>query len=121
MKMKIGIVLVVLIALVGVYFFAPNMLGIAGSGEVMLTPKYVNVPAYTPEDLTIQIFVDGNQVDASGFTVKCGSTHSFTIRAILPTGAVYGERTMMLTMPSESGNYDVVMDASIGTVQLVKT
>ena len=121
MRKMYVVVGLVLVALVGVYFFAPNLLGIAGSGEVMLTPKYINVPSYTPEDLTIQIFVDGNQVDASGFTVKCGSTHSFTIRAILPTGAVYGERTMMLTMPSESGNYDVVMDASIGTVQLVKT
>ena len=121
MRKMYVVVGLVLVALVGVYFFAPNMLGIAGSGEVRLTPKYINVPSYTPEDLTIQIFVDGNQVDASGFTVKCGSTHSFTLRATLPSGAVYGERTVMLTMPSESGNYDVVMDASIGTVQLVKT
>ena len=118
---KISLVLVVVIALVGVYYFAPNLLNGVASDEVRISPKYVNVPVYTPDDLTIQVWVDGTEVDANSFTLKVGSTHSITIRATLPNGAIYGERTMMMVMPSESGNYDLVIDARIGTMELVAT
>ena len=118
---KLGIVLVVVIALVGVYYFAPNLLSGVASDEVRISPRYVNMPVYTPDDLAVQAWVDGTEVDANSFTLKVGSTHSITIRATLPTGAIYGERTMMMVMPSESGNYDLVIDARIGTMELVAT
>lgn len=116
---KIGIVLVVVIALVGVYFFAPDLLSGVGSDEVRITPKYTNIPGYTPDDLTILTFLDGVSVDGS-FIVKVGSTHSFTLRVLLPSGAIYGEVTRIITAPLEAGNYNMVIDGTTRTMELVK-
>jgi hypothetical protein len=65
MKTRWMIVLVVLIALVGVYYYAPNLLQGVGSNEVRVTPKYVNIPSYIPNDLVVTTYLDGVQVHGS--------------------------------------------------------
>ncbi len=119
MKMKWMVVLVVLIALVGIYFYAPNLLQGIGSNEVRVTPKYVNIPDYIPTDLTVRTFLDGVETHGS-FVVDVGSTHSFTMRASYPSGTIYAEITKMMTFPSESGAYDLVVDGTTATMELVK-
>ncbi len=120
MKLKWMVVGIVVLAFVGIYYYAPNMLQGIGSNEVRITPKYVNVPSYLPEDLTVQTFVDGVEAQGS-FSVDVGSTHSLTFRVLYSSGLIYGETTRMFTAPSESGNYDMVIDGTARTMELVKT
>jgi hypothetical protein len=116
---RIGIVLVVVIALVGLYYFAPNLLMGVDNNEVRITPKYVNIPSYVPEDITVLNFIDGNPVGGS-FVVDVGSTHSFTFRAMNPDGTIYAEITRVITAPSESGNYNLVIDGTTRMMDLVR-
>jgi len=118
MKMKWMIVLVVLIALVGVYFYYPSLLQGVASDEARLNVKYVNVPSYVPNDLTVQLWLDGSPVGSS-FTVHLSTSHSLTFRATLSSGAIYAERTLMFVAPSVAGNYNALIDGTTGTLQVV--
>lgn len=117
---KIGLVLVVVVALVGVYYFAPNLLSGVGSDEARLTVRLVNVPSYVPDDLTIYTFLDGNPFDIDdSFTVKIGSSHSLLINAFNPDGTLYVSYAKMFTAPEESGNYILQFDSTTRVVTVI--
>jgi hypothetical protein len=115
---KVSLVLVVVIALVGVYFFAPNLLSGVASDEVRISVKYINIPEFAPDDLTVLLWLDGNSID-DVFVVDVGSPHSLTFRAMYADGSIYGEATRMFTAPAESGNYDMIIDGTTRMMELV--
>jgi hypothetical protein len=118
---KVSLVLVVVIALVGVYFFAPNLLSGVASDEARLTIRLVNVPSYVPiDDLTIYSYLDGSPMDIDdSFTVKVGSSHSFQINAFNPDGTLYSSYAKMFTAPDQSGSYILEFDATTRVVTVI--
>ncbi len=117
---KLSLVLVVVIALVGVYFFAPNLLTGVASDEARLTIRLVNVPSYVPDDLTMYTYLDGSPMDIDdSFTVKIGSSHSFQINAFNADGTLYVSYAKMFTAPEESGNYILQFDATTRVVTVI--
>ena len=115
---KIGLVLVVVIALVGLYYFAPNLLQGIGSDEVRLSVRIVNVPDYIADDMTARYWLDGNEVGSS-FTVKVGTSHSFQVWAVNGDGTLYATFTKMFNAPDESGSYALEIDGTTRTVTVV--
>lgn len=119
---KLGIVLVVVIAVVGVYFFAPNLLSGVPSDQAKLKISFVNVPAYVPSDsLKVECYLDEVHVGSVGdtFIVPLGSSHSYRVVATNPDGTVYAIYNGMFNAPSKTGTYSLVLDATSGSLQVV--
>lgn len=121
MKLKLGLVLVVVIALLGVWYFAPNVLQGIGDNECRMNLTYGAPPLGAPDDITMRAWVDGVEVDWDGsFTVAVGSSHSIHYTVYYPSGLIYADFARMFNAPSEPGNYDLLLDG-LGNLTVVAT
>ena len=106
--------------IVGAYFFAPSLLSGVPSDKAKLSIRFVNIPAETPTDLTIQAWVDDVPVSYTGsFTEPLSTSHSLRIVATHPDGSIYAIYNRMFTVPDTTGSYALELDANIGTLTVV--
>ena len=115
---KLGLVLVVVIVLAGAYFFVPNLLMGVGSDEARMTVKFVNIPEFLPDDLTINYYIDGEPI-GSTFSLPVGTSHSLQLWVLNSDGTLYATYTRMLVVPEKSGDYTLQIDGTTRVITVI--
>ena len=119
MKLKWLLVIVGIAVIVGLYFYAPNVLQGVPSGQARMHLTYGTPPLGAPTDGSLQVSVDGAPVDSDAFfNVPVGTTNSVHYTVYFSSGLIYADFARMFTAPSESGSYNLLLDG-LGNVSVV--